>query len=95
MHVCGMHDVCVCVCVCVHAHACVLRCTTHKVSIKAPLVSGDVVLDQVVGTTGDSVHGVVTAHDAAGISFLDTCFKCGEIGLFWTEHMVRDRDRHA
>ena len=89
VYVCGL-NVCVCVCVCVWWEG-----TTHKVSFKAPLVSSDIVLNQAVGAARDSIHCVVTAHDASGISFLDTCLKCGEIGLFRIEHSLHDNDHHT
>ena len=41
---------------------------TYNVAIKSPFIPNDCVLEEAIGTAGDSIHSIVTAHDALGPS---------------------------
>ncbi len=54
---------------------------THKESGESPLLSGNLVLDEVISTTGHTVDSIVTTHDASHIALTNTRLESWEICL--------------
>ncbi len=49
---------------------------SHNESTEAPLLSCDLVLNEVIGTTGYAVHSIVAAHDAGNIALPELPHAC-------------------
>ena len=54
---------------------------SHNESLESPLVSDNLVLNEIIGTAWYSIDSIVAAHDAGSLAITHTGLECWEISL--------------